>query len=154
MLSEDERKEIEAALTRFPRRSAACLEALSAVQRRRGWISDAAIEDVAGFLGMTADEVDGVATFYSQIYRRPVGRHVILVCDGFACWLMGYQSVVEHLKSRLGVEIGGTTPDSRFTLLPICCIGACDQAPAMLVDGELYGGLTPESIDDILARHD
>lgn len=153
MLSEDERREIEIALTRFPRRPAGCLEALGIVQKRRGWISDEAIQDVAGFLRMSVDEVDGVATFYSQIFRKPVGRHVIQVCDSFVCWVMGYEGVLDHLKTRLGIEIGGTTPDKRFTLLPICCIGACDRAPAMIIDGEIFGGLTPQRIDEILAEH-
>jgi NADH-quinone oxidoreductase subunit E len=153
MLSEDERRAIEAVVGRLPNRAAGSLEALRVVQERRGWVSDEAVRDVAAALGMSADELDGVATFYSLIFRKPVGRHVILVCDSFACWVMGYENIMDHLKARLSIELGGTTLDGRFTLLVICCIGACDQAPAMIVDGELYGNLTPQRIDEILEKH-
>jgi NADH-quinone oxidoreductase subunit E len=153
MLSEDERRAIEAAVGRLPSRAAGSLEALRVVQERRGWVSDEAVRDVAAALGMSADELDGVATFYSLIFRKPVGRHVILVCDSFACWVMGYENIMDHLKARLSIELGGTTLDGRFTLLVISCIGACDQAPAMIVDGELYGNLTPQRIDEILEKH-
>jgi NADH-quinone oxidoreductase subunit E len=153
MLSEDERRAIEAAVGRLPNRAAGSLEALRVVQERRGWVSDEAVRDVAAALGMSADELDGVATFYSLIFRKPVGRHVILVCDSFACWVMGYENIMDHLKARLSIELGGTTLDGRFTLLVISCIGACDLAPAMIVDGELYGNLTPQRIDEILEKH-
>jgi NADH-quinone oxidoreductase subunit E len=153
MLSADERRAIEAAVGRLPNRAAGSLEALRVVQERRGWVSDEAVRDVAAALGMSADELDGVATFYSLIFRKPVGRHVILVCDSFACWVMGYENIMDHLKARLSIELGGTTLDGRFTLLVISCIGACDLAPAMIVDGELYGNLTPQRIDEILEKH-
>jgi NADH-quinone oxidoreductase subunit E len=102
---------------------------------------------------MTVEELDGVATFYNEIYRKPVGRHVILVCDSVVCWIMGYDGVREHLTRRLGIDLGQTTPDGRFTLLPVQCLGACDHAPAMTVDGELYIDLDPEKIDKILEAH-
>ena len=102
---------------------------------------------------MTPDELDSVATFYNLIFRRPVGRHVILVCDSVTCWVMGYDAVREHLTAQLGIELGETTADGCFTLLPIACLGACDQAPVMMIDGKLYGSLTPQKIDEILARY-
>jgi NADH-quinone oxidoreductase subunit E len=153
MLREDERRAVEALMERLPFRRAASLEALKIVQDRRGWVSDEAIRDLAETLDMSPDELDGIATFYNLIFRKPVGRHVILVCDSFACWVMGYEEVLDHLKARLGIDLGGTTPDGRFTLLVICCIGACEQAPAMIVDGELYGNLTPQRVDEILEKH-
>ncbi|HSQ79198.1 MAG TPA: NADH-quinone oxidoreductase subunit NuoE [Candidatus Bathyarchaeia archaeon] len=153
MLSEDERREIEEAAGRFPVRRAAAIEALQTVQLRRGWVSDEALAEAAGLLGMTVDELDGVASFYSLVFRKPVGRHVILVCDSITCWIEGYEKILERLTARLGVGLGGTDAEGRFTLLPVACLGACDHAPAMLVDGDLHGGLTPEAIDDILERY-
>ena len=123
------------------------------VQRRRGWVSDETVRDVAEILEMTPAEVDGVATFYSLIFRRPVGRHVILICDSVSCWTMGYDAIREHLKAKLGIGLGETSADGRFTLLPASCLGACDLAPVMMIDEELYGNLTPPKVDEILAKY-
>jgi len=154
MLSDEERREIEAEVANYEQRKAACIDAMKIVQEHRGWVSDEAIQDLSGFLEMSPDELDGVATFYNLIYRKPVGRHVILVCDSVSCWIMGYDPIREHLSSRLGIGLGETTQDGRFTLLPIVCLGACDHAPAMMVDDELYGDLDPARIDEILAKHE
>jgi NADH-quinone oxidoreductase subunit E len=152
MLTDQERTEILAELQHFAHKPAACVEALRIVQRHRGWVSDE-IKDIAELLGMTPDELDGVATFYSLIFRNPVGRHVILICDSVSCWVMRYEMLLEHLQSRLGIGIGETSADGRFTLLPVACLGVCDQAPAMMIDDNLYGDLTPEMIDEILANY-
>ncbi len=151
MLSDEERREIEEEAGRYERRQAVCIDALRIVQEHRGWVSDEAIRDIAGLLEMTPDELDAVATFYNLIFRKPVGRHVIKVCNSVSCWITGYDSVRDHIAGRLGVELGGTTPDGRFTLLPIVCLGACDHAPVMMVDDETYGDLDPPRIDEILA---
>jgi NADH-quinone oxidoreductase subunit E len=153
MLSDDERTDIEAALERFPIRKAGCLDALRLIQERRGWVSDEAVADVAAAAGMSADELDGIATFYSLIFRKPVGRHVILVCDSISCWILKYGGILDRLRSRLGIGVGETTPDSRFTLLPVCCLGACDRAPAIMVDGDLYGPVTPDGLEAILEKY-
>ena len=153
MLSERERVKIEAELARHHDRRSAVTEALVIVQRARGWVSDEAVADLADFLGESAEEVDGIATFYSLIYRRPVGRHVILVCDSVSCWIMGYRTIREHLSKRLGIAFGETTADGRFTLLPVACLGACEQAPAMMVDEDLHGNLTAEKVDEILEQY-
>jgi len=138
----------------YPQKRAACIEALKVVQQHRGWVSDEALDDVAELLEMTPDELDGVATFYNLIFRKPVGRHVILICDSVSCWIMGYDNLRDHLKSRLGIDLGGTTPDGRFTLLPSVCLGACDHAPVMMIDDDLHLDLTPERIDQILAGYE
>lgn len=153
MLSDSECHEIEEELSRYPDKQAVCVDALKIVQRHRGWVSDEALKDVAALLEMSPHEVDGVATFYSLIYRRPVGRHVIHVCDSVSCWVMGCGGVCGHLKDKLGIEMGGTTPDGRFTLLPIVCLGVCDEAPAMMIGETTHGKLTIERIDEILAMH-
>lgn len=153
MLTETEKNEINAELDHAVTKAAASVDALNIVQRHRGWISDEAIQDIAHMLEMTPDELDGVASFYSFIFRRPVGRHVIVLCDSISCWIMGYNPLLDLLKTRLGVSFGETTEDKRFTLLPISCIGACDRAPAMIVDDDLYGPVSPETMDEILGKY-
>jgi len=154
MLSEEEKREIVIEIGRHERREAACLEAMKVVQRHRGWVSDQGIREVALLLGMTPDELDAVATFYPLIFRRPVGRHIIHLCDAVSCWIMGHETILAHLKERLGIEMGETTPDGRYTLLPVACIGACDHAPAMMIDRELHVDLTEEKIDMVLDQYE
>ena len=153
MLTTEEKKEIEAEFPHYEQKRAVCVEALKIVQRHRGWVSDDALLAVAEFLEMTPAELDAVATFYNLIFRKPVGKHVILVCDSVSCWIMGYERILGHLKARLGIDLGETTGDGLFTLLPIVCLGSCDQAPAMMIDEELYGNLNPAKIDEILASY-
>lgn len=152
MLSAEEQAEIDRELTHHEHRQGACIEALRIVQRHRGWISDEAIGEIAAHLGMPAEQLDGVATFYNTIFRRPVGRHVITVCDSVSCWIKNSDAVKRHLTRRLEIEYGGMTPDGRFTLLPVQCLGTCDHAPAMMVDGELFRDLTNDRIDEILVH--
>jgi len=123
------------------------------VQRRRGWVSAEDLRDVAEFLGQTPAELENVATFYNLIFREPVGRHVILICDSVSCWVMGYAPMLNHLNGKLGLTLGRTSADGRFTLLPVPCLGICDHAPAMMIDGDLHTDLTPEKIDGILERY-
>jgi NADH-quinone oxidoreductase subunit E len=153
MLSEEEKRDIEAVLAHHNTRRSACIEALKVTQRYRGWVSDHSIRDVAEFLGMTPDELDSVATFYSMIFRKPVGRHVILLCDSVSCWIMGYESLLAAITARLGITFGETTTDGQFTLLPSACLGACDGAPAMMVDEELYRLVAPERLEEILTKY-
>ncbi len=153
MLSDTEIQEINAELAHCATRSSAAIEALNIVQRRRGWLSDESVKDVASMLGMTPEELDAVATFYSFIFRKPVGRHVILVCDSISCWVMGYNPLLDGIMKKLGIGFGETTGDNRYTLLPISCLGACDRAPAMMVDEDLYGPVPPEKMDEILERY-
>jgi NADH-quinone oxidoreductase subunit E len=153
MLTDEERREIDEELRKYHRKPAAAPEALKIVQKYRGWISDESLDDIARYLDMTNDELDSVATCYNLVFRRPVGRHRIFVCDSVSCWLMGYEQVIEHIKRRLGVDFGQTTPDRRFTLLPIACLGACDKAPAMMVNEDLYVELTPTRVDEILDQY-
>ena len=153
MLTAEEKKEIEAEFPRYERKRAVCVEALKIVQRHRGWISDEVLGEVAEFLDMTPAEVDAVGTFYNLILRKPVGKHVILVCDSVSCWIMGYERIRRHLQDRLGIGFGETSSDGVFTLLPVVCLGACDLAPAMMIDDQLYGNLDPEKIDEILSTY-
>ena len=153
MLTDEERSEIEAEIANYPYKRSACVEALKIVQKRQGWVSDENLKDVADFLEMTVDEVDGVATFYNLIFRHPVGKHVIYLCDSVSCWLMGYPRIRQQLKERLGIDFGETTPDGQFTLLPIVCLGDCDHAPALMVDGNLYHDLDIDEAIRVLDKY-
>jgi NADH-quinone oxidoreductase subunit E len=153
MLTEEETKEIDEELSHYPDKQAVCVEALKIVQRHRGWVSDDSLRDIAAYLELTIDELDSVATFYPLIFRKPVGKHVILICDSVSCWITGYEQVRQSISDNLGVNFGETTEDGRFTLLPIPCLGACDHAPAMIVDNELYGDLDAEKVSQVLAEY-
>lgn len=153
MLTDEEKRAIEEEAHGLPERSACSVEALKIVQRKRRWISDDTLVEVAHFLNMTTDELDAIATFYPFIFRRPVGRHIIYLCDSMVCWAMGYESILEQLKIRLHADLGSTTDDGRFTLLPVSCLGECDRAPAMVVDDDVYRDLEPGKIDEILERY-
>jgi len=154
MLTEEEKAEIQETLAHYDHKHGGCVEALKIVQAHHGWVSDAQLQDVARLLGMTPDELDAVATFYNLIFRRPVGRHVILLCNGVTCWIMGYDNLLAYLTDRLGIGLGETSADGRFTLLPVPCLGTCDHAPAMMIDNELYQDLTQDRIDQILERYE
>lgn len=154
MLSPEEIAEIEHELALVPRKSGACIDALKSVQRHRGWVSDEAVQDVAEFLEMSPEEVDGVATFYNLIFRRPVGRHVIFLCDSVSCWIMGLDPLRQELEKQLGIGLGETTEDDRFTLLPIPCLGTCDHAPALMVDDDLHRDVALDQVREILDRYE
>lgn len=153
MLTLEERQEITAEMQHYPQKQAACIEALKVVQRHRGWVSDAGLRDIAEFLEMTPDELDGIATFYNLVFRKPVGRHVVLLCSSVSCWIMGYDRLRQHFIGRLGIDLGETSPDGQFTLLPIPCLGTCDHAPALIIDDALYRDLDPQRCDTILEMY-
>jgi NADH-quinone oxidoreductase subunit E len=151
MLSDKEKRRIEAEAGRYPSRRAALSEALMIAQESRGWLSDEGLADAARELGISAASAESVATFYELIFRRPVGAHIILVCDSVSCWIRAGESLVDALKEKLGVDLGGTTSDGLFTLLPAGCLGICEKAPAIMIDGEAYGDLTSGKLDALIA---
>lgn len=153
MLTEQEIKEIEAEISQYPRKSAAGLEAMRIVQKYRRWISDVTLRDISNYLEMSVEALESLATFYNLIFRQPVGRHVILVCDTISCWIKGSDNLMDYLTEQLETGPGQTTPDDRFTLLPIACLGACDKAPVMMVDDDLHVDLNEEKIKNILANY-
>ena len=154
VLSQEEIDAIEAEASHLPERQSAAIEALRIVQARRGWISDESLAAIARQLDMSTDALDAVATFYNLIFRRSVGRHVVMYCDSVSCYIMGCDKVKQALVEELGVEPGGTTPDDRFTLLPIVCLGACDRAPVIMIDEDLHGDLIPQAVGEVLAGYE
>jgi NADH-quinone oxidoreductase subunit E len=152
-LSDAERAQIQKEVSHYPTKEAACVEAMKVVQQQHRWVSDEHLKDVAALLGMTPDELDAVATFYNLIFRKPVGRHVALVCDSVSCWIKGSDAIRRRLEECLNIKMGETTPDGRMTLLPIVCLGACDHAPVMMVDDDLHRDVDPHSVDRIAERY-
>lgn len=126
---------------------------LQEAQERFGYIPESFIAELAESLGVPASEVYGVATFYSFLSCRPLGRNVIRVCKSLPCYLKNSLMIIEAVGRKLGLKPGETTPDGRFSLELTNCIGACDQAPAMLVNHDVHGNLTPERITEILKSY-
>jgi NADH-quinone oxidoreductase subunit E len=149
----DDRASIEQEMQHYEDPRAASIGALKIVQKRHGWVPDGALPAIGSLLGISASDVEGVATFYSLIFRRPVGRYVIKVCDSVACFLTGYEQVRDEVCKQLGVGLGETTADGRFTLLPICCLGACDRGPALMIDDDTHFDVAPQDIARLLERY-
>lgn len=153
MLSEVEIQAIDHEIKLLPQKKAAVIEALKIVQQHRGWVSDESVEAIADHLDISPAEVDSVATFYNLIFRKPVGRHIILLCDSISCYVMGYRGLYEALQQKLAIRFGETCRDRRFTLLPNACLGCCDHAPALMIDEDLYRDVTVEMLDRILSKY-
>jgi len=154
MLTQQEKTEIDKAVSEVPYKRAAVIEALKIVQSHRRWISDESLGEIASYMEVSTAELDSVATFYNLIFRRPIGRHMILVCDSISCWVMGYEPIVDELRAKLGITFGETTADGRFTMLPNPCLGTCDCAPALMIGNDLYRNLTSKELDGILKLYD
>ncbi|MEN8781540.1 MAG: NADH-quinone oxidoreductase subunit NuoE [Desulfobacterales bacterium] len=152
MLPEEIREDLQRQITAIEHPRELAVDVMFALQAHYGYLSDTALEEAASLLGMTPLELEELATFYTFIYREPVGRYVIHLCDSLICWMDGYESIRDYMCRKLAVELGDTTADGLFTLLPVCCIGYCDRSPAMLINRKVYGFLTPEKIDSILEK--
>jgi NADH-quinone oxidoreductase subunit E len=148
--TEENLRELEALAKRYPSKEALMLPALWKVMEQEGFISVEAMEAVAEWLGVSPMKVYGVVTFYEMFHEKPLGRHHIKVCRTLSCALCGQSGVLERLKERLGIEVGETTEDGRFTLSQVECLGSCGTAPVMQIDDTLYENLTPEKVDKIL----
>ena len=149
-LTDEEIREIEHEKTLYPDKQAVGLEALKIVQKHQGWVSDESLLAIARYLDLPASELEGVATFFNLIYRKPVGRQVILLCDSVSCWIMGCESMRARIREILDIDYGETTADGAFTLIPVPCLGDCDHAPVMMVNADLHRDLTHDSIDKII----
>jgi NADH-quinone oxidoreductase subunit E len=153
VLSEAEIHEIRHEMEHYEDPRAATIEALKIVQHHRGWVADGAIEAIARVIGIGGAEVEGVATFYNMIFRRPVGRHVIKICDSISCFLTGYEELRAEISRQTGLDWGGTTADGRFTLLPVCCLGNCDKGPTLMIDDDTHGPVAPSEVTALLERY-
>jgi len=134
----------------YPDRRGALLPVLHMAQDAFGWVSLEVEEYVAGLFDLSPAHVHEVVTFYTLYFRQPKGRHVVSVCHNLSCHLAGAKTILDHLRTRLGIEVGETTPDGRVTLLAVECLCACERAPMMQVDDRYELDLTPEKVDRIL----
>ncbi len=152
MLLKELKKSLEDRIASVDHPRELAVDVMFALQDHYGYLSDEAVAAAAQLLDMTPLEVEEIATFYTFVYREPVGKYVIHVCDSVICWFDGYESIKDYLCTKLVINVGETTPDGLFTILPVCCIGYCDLSPAMLINRKVYGNLTPEKIDTILEK--
>lgn len=155
MLSAESRTEIDKWVAKYPadQKQSAVMSALRIVQDANGgWLSKELIEAVAAYLDMTPIAVEEVATFYSMYEHKPVGRYKICICTNISCMLCDSDMVVKHLQDKLGIKFGEVTPDGKFSLKEVECLGACVNAPMMQIGNTYYENLTPEKLDEILAN--
>jgi NADH-quinone oxidoreductase subunit E len=151
-LSLAEIREINAEISHYEDKTAVSIEALKIVQKHRRWVSDECLIAVAELLDISPAQLEGVATFYNLIYRRPVGNTVIHYCNSVSCWMLGSDQIQERLCRHLNVELGEMSADGEYTILPIVCLGACDHAPVVMVGDELRLGITEDAVNEILGR--
>ena len=149
VLSDIELQEIDREISHAPYRHAVAIDALKIVQSHRGWVSDESLKAIARHLEMSAEELDGIATFYNLIFRRPVGEKVILLCNSVTCWIKGYENLEKQIGEHLGVSLGETTADNQYTFLPVTCLGACDKAPVMMVGDDLHENIDASDLSKI-----
>lgn len=135
----------------FTNREAA-VDVMKALQAHYGWLTDEAVLEAAELLGLSPLQVEELATFYEMIYRRPVGKKVIHVCDSISCWSLGGESLLQQIAGQLGIRVGETTADNCFTLLPCCCLGNCGHAPTLMIGDRIYGKVTVASAAEILRQ--
>jgi len=153
MLSETAIKEIDEIKARYPDSKAALLPSLYIAQKEFGWLSPEAYVAVSTTLGIPKATVRSVGAFYAMLQHKPMGRNVIRLCTNVSCMILGAERLIDFLKNKYGLEDGGTTPDKRFSLVIMECIGTCGNAPAMLVNDDSYGDLTEQTIEEILAKY-
>lgn len=149
------RTELDEILTRYPTKMAALLPALWIVQRERGWVSDDAMAEVAGVLELTPAYVKGVVTFYTMYHQHPVGRHFVQVCTTTPCHVCGAEDVSRAFLEHTGCgELGATSPDGRFTVIEVECLGACGFATPVMINERFVESVTPETVPALLAELD
>ncbi|MGK0441800.1 MAG: NADH-quinone oxidoreductase subunit E [Pseudohongiellaceae bacterium] len=153
-LSDAELADIDKDISHAPYREAVAIDALKIVQSYRGWVSDESLKAIAKHLEMSAEELDGIATFYNLIFRQPVGEKVILLCNSVTCWIKGYDKIRDHISHHLGIGLGETTADNAYTFLPVTCLGACDKAPVMMVGDDLHENIEVASIQLIFRNRE
>jgi len=146
-------EDIKTIAAKYPDRRGALLPALYVAQREKGWLSQDALREVSAVLNLPEATVKGVATFYSMYKKHPAGKYLVQLCTNVACMIFGAETLLDLLGKKYGLEPGGTTEDGRFSLVIMECIGACDRAPAMLVNEDFHADLTEQRIMEILESY-
>ncbi|MFO1518133.1 MAG: NADH-quinone oxidoreductase subunit NuoE [bacterium] len=146
----DNKKKLEETLTRYPTKRAALLPTLWIAQQQFGWISQEVMEYVGKLLDLPPIKVYEVVTFYTMFQQKPVGKYHFQVCRTLSCELCGKGEILNHLKKKLNIGVGETTPDGRFSLVEVECLGSCGTAPMLQLNDDFHENLTVERIDEIL----
>ena len=148
--SESAKKEFEGILRKYPDKQAGLLPVLYLAQREFGYISREVMDYVASLMGLPESEVLGVATFYTMYNKKPVGKYFIQVCTNISCSILDAEKIVKHIEGKLGIKVGETTKDNKFTLATVECLGSCGTAPMMQINDDYYENLSMEKVDEIL----
>lgn len=151
MIPDELRKELSEHCAHYASRRVGLIHVLHKLQQHYGgWLPDNALAEASQIVGVSEAEIEGVTSFYNWLFRHPVGRNIIVCCDSISCYITGCDRNIAHLQRKLGIKVGETTPDGEYTLLPVVCLGDCDNGPSMMIGDELYNRMTPEKIDEVL----
>jgi NADH-quinone oxidoreductase E subunit len=150
MISEQAKQRMRELAARYPVARSAVMPALYIAQQEEGYITQAGLGAVAEAIGLTVDDVESVATFYTMYYQQPPGKKVIKVCTSISCYLRNCDALVSHCEQRLGIKRGETTPDGNYTLMTAECLASCGTAPVLQVNNEFIENVTPEMIDALI----
>ena len=145
MIPEELKTELKFRVAHSVTNREAAVDVMKTLQSHYGWLTDEAVGEAAEILGLSSLQVEELATFYEMIYRRPVGKKVIHVCDSISCWALGGEALLDQVATYLEIRAGEMTADGMFTLLPCCCLGNCGESPTMMIGDAIYGSLTPET---------
>ena len=151
--AEDRLSRITAILARYPSNRGSLIPILQDVQEGFGYLSEDVVEELERLMGISANEIYGVATFYSQFRFSPPGQHTVQSCQGTACHIRGGQKILKELEQHLGITVGQTTSDGKFDLERGACLGCCALAPVVAVDGKVYAQMTAKKVPSVLAQY-
>jgi NADH-quinone oxidoreductase E subunit len=150
MLSEATCRQIQTMMDKYPQKRSALIPALQLAQKEKGYLPPETLCEIARIFSLTPNEVNEVASFYTMFYREPVGKYVVQVCTNISCLLCNAEQIMEHLTRRLGIRPGETSPDKKYTLIEVECLGSCGTSPVIQINETYYEDLTPEKLDRIL----
>ena len=137
-------------MSKYPRKRSALIPSLQLAQNETGYLSSEVIAEIAGMFDLSPNEVNEVASFYTMLYTKPVGKYVIQVCTNISCMLCDAEAILGHLIKRLGIKPGETSADRKFTLMEVECLGSCGTSPVIQINEDYYEDLTTEKVDRIL----
>ncbi|CEN32321.1 NADH-quinone oxidoreductase subunit E [Candidatus Westeberhardia cardiocondylae] len=152
-LDEQDKKIIEKEKKNYESPRAASIEVLKFIQKKYNWIPDELMNPIAKTLNMSSSELEEITTFYSQIFRKPVGKNIIRYCDSIVCYITGYEIIKKKIEFLLKIKPGQTTKNKKFTLLPTCCLGNCDKSPVIMINDNTYTNITPKKISLLLKKY-
>jgi NADH-quinone oxidoreductase subunit E len=150
MLSQSACQQIQILMEKYPQKRSALIPALHLVQKEEGYISQETMREIAQMFDLTPNEIHEVVSFYTMLYRKPVGKYVIQVCTNISCQLCNSEQIMEHLTRRLSIRPGETTPDKKYTLMEVECLGSCGTSPVVQINDQYFEELTPDKLDKIL----